>query len=234
MIGRSVGRPDEREIIAATLRNTWPSLPALTVASAAVCLAAAVPVLVAPGINPVAAIVAAVAVAPFGAALVAVVQQMAGDDHGTMTTWSQALRHRSGFAVAQALVAAVACALFLAALHVLDVTGATWVWPSVAVSGAAATLTTLGLTAAVPLGLRDPRLRGLPLWLAAVALVAGRPVRFVATGAAIGFVVWLATELSASLLLFLPAPAAIVAVTATWTTATAIVPPSPESSGASS
>ncbi|WP_193615399.1 hypothetical protein [Desertimonas flava] len=216
----------EREIIAATFRNAWPSLPALTIASAAVCLAAVVPIVVVPGINPLAALLAAVCIAPFGAALVAVVQQMAAGDHGTLTTWGRSLRRHWRFAIGHALVAAVPLAAFLAALHVLDRTGAPWVWPSVALSGAVAVLTALGLTAVIPLGLADPCLasRGPTLWLAALALVAARPVRFSAVVAAAGFVVWLGTAVSASLLLFVPAPAAIVAVTATWTAAAATDP----------
>lgn len=219
-------RVAEREIIAATFRNAWPSLPALTIASAAVCLAAVVPIVVVPGLNPLAALLAAVCISPFGAALVAVVQQMAGDDHGTLSTWTGSLRRRWRFAIGNALVAAVPFAAFVAALHVLDRTGAPWVWPSVAVSGAVAVLTALGLIAVIPLGIADrspSSPRGLPLWLAALALVAARPVRFVAVVAAAGFVVWLGTEVSASLLLFVPAPAAMVAVTATWTAATSTV-----------
>lgn len=233
------GTVAEREIIAATVRNAWPSLPALAIASAAVCLAAVVPIVVVPGLNPLAALLAAVCIAPFGAALVAVVQQMAGDDHGTISAWARSLRDHWRFSIGHALVAAVPFAAFVAALHVLARTGAVWVWPSVAVSGAVAVLTALGLTAVIPLGLADrspSAPHGLSLWLAALALVAARPVRFVAVVAAAGFVVWLGTAVSASLLLFVPAPAAMVAVTATWTTAAAAVPPadpSPNPSGES-
>ena len=53
---------------------------------------------------------------------------------------------------------------------------------------------------------------------------------------AAGFVIWLGAAISASLLVFVPAPAAMVAVTATWTTATAATTasdPTAISSGAS-
>lgn len=218
----------QRNLIATTLRNVWPSLPALTLASAAVCAAAVVPVIVAPGVSPVAAIVAALTIGPCWLALVAVVQQMADDDHGAIVNWWATLRRRWRQAIAQALVAAVPLALFVSALHVLDVTGAWWVWPSVACTGAATVIAALALCAAGPLTLADPGLRGRPLWLAAIGLVAARPVRFAAVAAAGGFAIWLAQALTASLLLFAPAPAAIVAVTATWTTVTAISPAAEE------
>lgn len=220
---RSVSvRLAEREVIATTLRNVWPSLPALSVASAAICLVAVVPVLVAPGLNPLAVLVAAVCLGPFAAALVAVVNQMAADDHGTLGTWACTLRHRWRFAVANALVLAVPSALFITALHVLDVTGAVWVWPSVALSGGVAVLAALGLCAVIPVGLVTPQLRPGALWAGALGLVAARPARFVAVTTSVGSVVWLASRMTASLLLFAPAPAAIVAVAATWTTVVAV------------
>lgn len=204
-------------VVVRTLRGVWPSLPAVTVASAAVCLAAAVPVIVAPGVNPVALVLGAVAVAPFAAALIAEVDTLSGDDMATLRSWWRSVRTLWRFAIAQALVPAAAVTLFLAAAEVLARTGSAWVWPSFALTGAASVIAVLGVAAALPLGVAHPELRGRELWLNSVALVARHPTRFVAVVSAIGFGVWTATVWSASLLLLVPAPAAIVAVTATWT-----------------
>ena len=96
-------------------------------------------------------------------------------------------------------------------------TGSPWFWPSFAMTGAAAVLAVLALTAAMPLAAARPEMRGRALWLTALAVVAHRPTRFVAVGSAVAAGVWAAAAWTASLLLLVPAPAAIVAVTATWT-----------------
>jgi hypothetical protein len=204
-------------LIRTTLRGVWPSLPALTVGSVAVCAGAVAPVLVAPGVNPVAAIVAAVTVAPPAAALVASVNELAFGDDATIRTWWRALRSLWRRAIGSALAVAVAISLFLAAHEAVRATGSPWFWPSFAMTGAAAVLAVLALTAAMPLAAARPEMRGRSLWLTALAVVAHRPTRFVAVGSAVAAGVWAAAAWTASLLLLVPAPAAIVAVTATWT-----------------
>lgn len=220
----------EAEIIRSTMRGVWPSLPALLVASAAVCAAATVPVLLAPGVNPVALLVAAVVCGPCLAALAAVTNEIAFEGQSTTRSWWQAVRRRCSFGLQSALVPAVPAVLFLAAVEVWNATNNPLVWPSFVVTGMTTLVALLGLMAALPLGDAQPDLRGVRLWVVAVPIVAARPSRFIAVASAIGFVVWISTELSASLLLFLPAPAAIVAVTATWTSVAAVESVTPETS----
>ena len=155
-------------LIRTTLRGVWPSLPALTVGSVAVCAGAVAPVLVAPGVNPVAAIVAAVTVAPPAAALLASVNELAFGDDATIRTWWRALRSLWRHAIKSALAVAVAISLFLAAHEAVRATGSPWFWPSFAMTGAAAVLAVLALTAAMPLAAARPEMRGRALWLTAL------------------------------------------------------------------
>ena len=198
------------------LRGIWPSLPALLVGSAAVCAAASVPVLAAPGINPVAVLTAALVVAPFAAALAATGNAIAFDGAATVRTWWRGLRAWWLFGIRQALVPAIAATLFLAAWHVWAGHRA-WALPSLAVSGAATLLAVLGLSAVLPLGIAQPRLRGLPLWITALHLVARRPVRFAAAFSVLVGGAWAATAWTASVLLLVPGPAMIVMAAAVWT-----------------
>lgn len=205
------------DLVVRTLRGLWPGLPALLPASAATCAAAVLPVVVAPGVNPVALLLAAVAVGPFTAALAATVNAIALDGEASPVTWWRALRRLWLFGIRQALLVAAAAILFLAALQVWSRYGAAWVLPSLALTGAATALAVLGLLAVLPLGAARPRLRGYRLWVTALHVVACHPVRFLAPLCVLGLGVWAGTALSAALLLLVPAPATVVAVLATWT-----------------
>jgi hypothetical protein len=206
-------------LIATTLRGAWPSLPALFVASAGLCVAATVPVLIAPGLNPFALLLAAVLAGPFLAALLAVANTIAFGDPATITGWLQALRTHAPFAIRQSLIAALPAGLFLAALTVWIRDHPLWTLPSLALTGAATVLAVLGLLAALPLGLARSQLRGLRLWITALHLVARRPTRFLAALTLPALGLWAATSWTASLLLLIPAPTAIITVAALWTTA---------------
>jgi hypothetical protein len=210
------------------LRGAWPSLPALLVASAALCAAATVPLLAAPGINPAAIVTSALVVAPFAAALAATGNAIAFDGVATVRTWWRGLRTCWLFGIRQALVPAVAATLFLAAWHSWAGRNG-WALPSLVVSGASTTLAVLGLFAVLPLGVARPQLRGLPLWITALHLVARRPTRFAAALSVAVVGVWAATAWSASLLLLVPAPTAIVMAAAVWTSMADIAPRLPTS-----
>ena len=214
----------EAEVIRRTLRGVWPSLPALLVASVAVCAAATVPVLVAPGVNPIAAIVTAISCGPFLAALAGMTNEIAFDGQTAIRSWWSALRQLWRFGLLSALVPALPAGLLLVAIEVIRLSDSPLVWPSFVVTGMVTAVALLSFMAALPLGAARPDLRGRALWIVAVSTVATRPTRFVAVASAIGFLVWTATEWSASLLLFVPAPVAIVAVTATWTSVAATQP----------
>ncbi|TCO54746.1 hypothetical protein [Actinocrispum wychmicini] len=205
-------------VIVTTLRGAWPCLPALLVASAALCAAATVPVFVVPGVNPIAVLLYAVLAAPFLPALIAVANAAAFDEVATIRSWARALRAHALFGMRHCLVAAGAGELFLAALEVWSRGRPMWMLPSLALTGAATVVTLSGLLAVLPLGVARPGLRGVRLWITALHLVARRPVRFVAVFSLVGLGLWAATSWSASVLLLLPAPVTLVMVAAVWTT----------------
>jgi hypothetical protein len=210
----------ERDIVARTWRAAWRALPALAVASAATCGAATVPVLVSPGPNPLALLIGAVCIGPFATALVVLANELVVDGDPSVARWWRGLRTYARFGIATALVPAAAATTFLAAAHVIVTTHSPLVWPSFAVTGAATVIATLGAVAVLPLGTATgPRPTG-ALWLAGIGLVTRHPTRFVAAVSFVVTALWAATAVSASLLLFLPAPAAIVAALATWTSTT--------------
>ena len=207
------------DLVVRTLRGIWPNLPALLPASAATCAAAVLPVVVAPGVNPLALLLAAVAVGPVAAALAATVNAIALDGEASPGTWWRALRRLWLFGVRQALLVAAVAVLFLAALTVWSRYRDAWALPSLALTGAATVLAVLGLLAVLPLGAARPGLRGSRRWVTARHLVARRPVRFLAPLCVVALGVWAGTALSAALLLLVPAPATVVMVLATWTSA---------------
>lgn len=201
------------------LHGVWPNLPTLLCASVAVCVAATVPVLVAPGVNPVAVALYALLVAPAATALADTVTRIGGTGRASVRGFAVRLVRLWPFAARQALVPAVAAVLLLAALQAWAATGSLLLLPSVALTGAATVLAVPAAMAALILGAARPGLRGRALWVTALHLVARQPVRFAAALCLVVLGVWAAASWSASLLLLLPAPAAVVAVAAVWTTA---------------
>jgi hypothetical protein len=211
-------------ILDRTLRGVWPGLPALLIASAALCAAAVVPLLAAPGVNAVSVLLSALTCTPALAALVAVASAPSFDQTATIRSWWAALRTHAGFAVRHGLIAAVPTVLFLAAVQAWSQDGHRWLFlPSVALTGAATILATLGVLAVLTLGVHRPLLRGPALWITALHLVARRPSRFVAAFCLIGLGLWASVSWTASALLLVPAPAAIVVAAAVWTSAAEVV-----------
>lgn len=209
-------------VIATTLRGAWPSLPALLVASAGVCAAATVPVLIAPGLNPIAVVLDALLAGPFLAAMVAAANTITSGETATIRTWAGALRTHIPFAVRACLIPTLPAGLFLAALTLWLRGHPLWTLPSLALTGAGTVLALLGLLAVLPLGTARPDLRGTRLWITALHLVACRPTRFLAALTLPALGLWAATSWTASLLLLIPAPTALLMVTATWTTVTEV------------
>ncbi len=158
----------ERDIVARTWRAAWRALPALAVASAAMCSAATVPVLVSPGLNPVALLLGAVCIGPFAAALVVLANELVGDGDPSVARWWRGLRAYARFGIATALVPAAAATTFLAAAHVIVATHSPLVWPSFAVTGAATVIATLGAVAVLPLGTATEARPAGALWLAGI------------------------------------------------------------------
>lgn len=207
----------ENEVLGRILRGVWPSLPALLCASATLCAAGAVAVFAAPGITPVSLLLLAVLVGPFAAALAGTVNEIAFDGETTIRAWWSGLRGLWLFGLRQALLPAVPWAVFLVALSAWTQTENPFVLPSLAVSGACGVCALLGLLATLPLGAARPGLRGRVLWLSGLHLVARLPLRFLAAPCLAALGVWSATSWSASMLLLVPAPVAVVTVAATWT-----------------
>ncbi|ONK12138.1 hypothetical protein [Streptomyces sp. MP131-18] len=212
------GAPTADEMLLRTLRNVWPALPALLFGSVAVCLASALTVLLAPGITPVSTLLAGLLVAPCAAALAEVGNALAAGREATVTGWWRGLRRLWRFGTAQGLVVAVPVAAFLAALAVWRNGGGAWVLPSLAVSGAVGVLALPALAAVLPLGAARGDLRGRRLWTCGLYLVARWPHRFLAGPALAVLGVWAAVHWTASVLLLVPGPAAVVAAAAVWTT----------------
>lgn len=209
--------PSENEVLTHTLRGLWPSLPALLAASVALCLAGTLTVLVLPGLSPLSAVLGAALAGPGGAALLATVGDIASTGQATVRTWWLKLRTLWGFGVRNSLPVGAVLAAFLGALAVWQRTSAVWALPSLGLSGACTVLGSLGMPAVLALGAARPGLRGRLLWICALHLVARSPLRFLAGPSVALLGVWAATAWSASLLLLVPAPAAVVMSAAVWT-----------------
>ena len=121
-------------------------------------------------------------------------------------------------AIGVGLLVAVPGCLLLAAVEVVVTTRTPLMWPSLVLT---ATATVIALLAAMA------ALRSAPPTATSAGATAARqrvrrvapPDTILACASALGCGVSAATTWSASLLLLVPAPAAIVAVTATWTSA---------------
>lgn len=209
--------PPADQPLARALRGTWPALPALLAGSVAVCLAATATVLLAPGVTPVSAVAAGLLVTPCAAALADVGNALAAGREATVTTWWRSLRRLWRFGATHGLVAATPMAAFLTALTVWRADGAAWVLPSLAVSGAGAVLAPPALAAVLPLGAARPDLRGRRLWAAGLYLVARWPHRLLAGPALAVLGLWAAVHWTASVLLLVPGPAAVLTAAAVWT-----------------
>jgi hypothetical protein len=207
----------EDALLRRVLRGAWSSLPALAVGSAAVGGAAALTMLLAPGISPASTLVAAVMLGPFVAALAAVAERVADGGTASVRDWLSSVRRLAVFGVGACLLPALIAALFQVALFAWQHTGSALLLPSVAVSGAAAMTALLGLFAVLHLGSRDPNLRGNSLWRTGLALVLLRPLGFVATCCLAGLGLWACVGVTASLLVLVPGPVALVAAAATGT-----------------
>ncbi|WP_179426500.1 hypothetical protein [Spelaeicoccus albus] len=201
------------------VRGVWPHLPVLLIGSIAVCAGAAIATLIAPGLTPVSVLVIALLVIPPFAALIAVANGIVVRGDATVRQWGGSLIRSGWRAVTVAVPPVVALALLLTAVEVWRISGQSWVLVPLGVAATVSAIGVLGLTAALPLALERPGLRGTALWLSALFLVAKRPLSFIAVACLAGMGIWAATAWTASLLLLLPAPVALVASAAVWTSA---------------
>ncbi|GAA2682128.1 hypothetical protein GCM10010400_52150 [Streptomyces aculeolatus] len=225
----------ESEALRRVLRGAWPSLPARAVAGAAEAAPGTLAVLLAPGVTPVAVLVAAVVACPWLAALAAEDDRIAGPwlaalaaaadrvaaaGEAGIRDWWRGLRALWRFGPAQALVPAVPAAPVLAALDLWQQTRSPWLLPSLAAGGACAAAGLLALPAALSLGAARPGLRGRLLWICALHLVARHPTRFLAAPSLALLGLAASLRWTASLLLLVPP---LVALLASAAPATALV-----------
>jgi hypothetical protein len=211
----------EANYLARARRYVWPSLPMLLVSSSIVCVLGAVALVLAPGITPISLPVWALLVAPaFGALLEQVSAMLDGEDPAAFS-FMPALRRSWRLSLGLALPPAFAGSCYLVAYELWLQTGSGMLLAPLAVSGVCAVLLGIAGAIALPLGLGRGDLRGRSLLVTALHLCARHPVAPLgALALGIGFV-WSATQFSASLLLLLPGPLAVVLVAAVWTSAQA-------------
>jgi hypothetical protein len=202
-------------------RYVWPSLPMLLVSSAIVCVLGAVAMVLAPGITPISLPVWAVLVAPAFGALLEQVSRMLDGVEPPVFSFLSALRRSWRLSLALALPAALAGSCYLVAYELWVQTGSWMLLAPLAVSGVCAVLLGIAGAIALPLGLGRSDLRGRALLVTALHVCAGHPIAPLGV-LALGVVgVWAATQFTASLLLLLPGPLAVVLVAAVWTSAQA-------------
>lgn len=209
----------QQTILRRATGGLWSHLPTWLCASVAICAAAALTVVIAPGITPVSVLLAAVLLTPFVSALIAAVDQVVRTDDVSVSFWWKSIRRFASFGYGVVAAPAVAVALLVVAWTVWQRTESTVALAPVVVSGAVSAVLVLASTAVLPLGIARPTLRGSRLWLTACHLVARWPVRFLAAPSLLAFGVWASTEVSASLLLLVPAPVALVLGAAFWSSA---------------
>lgn len=219
--GADAVRPATSEplVMRRAMRGVWPHLPVLLIGSITVCAGAAIATLIAPGLTPVSVFVIGLLVMPPFAALIVVANGIIVSGDATFREWGSGLASSWRRVVTVVGPPVVALALLLTAVHVWQVSGESWVLLPLGVAATVSAIGVLGLTAALPLALERPGLRGTALWLSALFLVARRPLSFIAVACLAGMGVWAATAWSASLLLFVPAPVALVASAAVWSSA---------------
>jgi hypothetical protein len=200
-------------------KGAWSSLPALLVGSVVFCVAGSVAVFAAPGVNAVSIALCGLLVAPAFAGLVGAVDIISADDEPGLRDWWRLMRTAGPLGLKHALVPTACAELFLAALLVWDDGKRPLALPSLALTGAATILTVALWMAVVTVSGRCREVRGRQLWLLAIRLFGSRPVRFAAVYCLGALGVWAAVAWSASLLLVVPAPVALVLVAAVRTTA---------------
>jgi hypothetical protein len=144
-------------------------------------------------------------------------QRIADGGAASVRVWVSSVRRLAGFGVGAGLLPTVIAALFQVALFAWQHTGSALLLPSVAVSGAAVLTALLGLLPVLDLRSRDPNLRGVRLWRTGLALVLLRPLGFVATCCLAGLGLWACVGITASLLVLVPGPVALLGAAATGT-----------------
>jgi len=205
--------------VATVARVAWPNLPTLLIGDWVISLAALFVVVVAPGASPVAVILWALIVAPIFGALLAQISDMT--EHKAVSPLSVfAYSRRYGvISISVWLVPAVSAASSLVALQWWKQTRDGFALLATSAGGCATVVLILGAVAALPIAIREPSARGVPLFLLSLHIVARRPVPIVAVLALLAIGAWASASLSPSIIVLIPALLALVNHAAVWTSA---------------
>jgi len=199
------------------LRALWHELPLLAAAGVAVCAAAGAVVVVAPGINPFAVLLAALLVAPVWAGVTATTDSVVRGGPGGVVLMLKNIKRYAVGGAATGSVPAIVTAVTLLNWALYDATGRGWILMPLAASGAATVLAVLAAFAAFSLRVTEG-LTGRTQWLTALWLVARAPLVPVGVLAVVVVALLVGTSVTASLLLLAPGPIALLASAGTWTT----------------
>lgn len=210
-------RAAQAVVLRRAIRGLWTQLPTLSVAGAAVAGAAGLTIMISQwSISGL--VLLPLLIGPTAAALSAVADDVLARDDTTLRSWWTAIRLFAGFGVRTMIIVGAPALLLLGALLALQRSGSPIAYLPVIVSAIVTMITGATVIAVLPLGVSRPRLRGRLLWLTAAHLVARRPVRFLAPVCLLGLGIWAAHALTGTLLILVPAPVALLAGAACWTT----------------
>jgi len=197
----------------AAFRALWHELPLLATTGVLVCTAAALVVVVSPGVSPLTVLLGAFVVSPVWGAVIATTDAVVQEERSGVPVLLKNLRRHALGGLGVGLVPGVVIAVGLFNWQLYS--GPAFALP-LAVSGCASVLLLLASCYAFSLRVTGG-LRGKQLWFTALHLVARAPL--VPLGVlALAFVgLLLATSVTASLLLLAPGPVALFASAGTWT-----------------
>lgn len=207
--------PDPQDRLPGALRAMWPNLPAVAACGVLVCAGFLPAILLGSGLTPVGVVLAALGAGPAWAAVVCVADRVAGGQEAEVRHLLRALRRHGPLGLRVAAPAAGCAACTLVTLEAWQQTHARWLLGPLATGTAGVVLALLATVPAYPLAIRIG-LRGRVLWGAAVEQVVAAPLVPLGVVAAAGLGLWLlGLAVSASFLLLVPGPLAVVLCAAT-------------------
>ncbi|GAA1566983.1 hypothetical protein GCM10009789_20590 [Kribbella sancticallisti] len=198
------------------LRSLWHELPLLAVTGVLTCTAYAAVVALMPGMTPSSVLLAALVVSPVWAGVVATTDSVVQGGPGGVLLLLRNLRRHWAAGLKVGLVAGAVAALALVNWELYTATGSSLLLVPLAVSGCSTVLAVLAAFCAFSLRV-TAGLRGKPLWLTALAVVARSPWVPLGVLSVVVVALLLGTSVTASLLLLAPGPVALFASAGTWT-----------------
>ncbi|QDP95259.1 hypothetical protein FOE78_04445 [Microlunatus elymi] len=209
-------RADQAVVLRRAIRGLWTQLPTLSVAGAVVTGAAVVSIVISQ-LSIIGLVLVPLLVGPSAAAVCAVADDVLARDDTSLRSWWAALGRFAGFGTRTLIIAAAPATLLVLALLALQQSGSSIAYLPVIVSAIVTVVVGATMIAVLPLGVSRPGLRGRLLWLTAAHLVARWPVRFLAPICLLGLGIWACVAFTGTLLILVPAPVALLATAACWT-----------------